>query len=59
MRDKKGQGSPNSVILQIIWRKTLHAIWRTLPVWVDWRNRPQETSRWIGSIRCLAHPFHT
>ena len=39
------------VTLQIIWRKTLHAIWRTLRVWTNWRGsrkRP-ESSPLIGS----------
>ena len=26
------------VTLQIIWRKTLHAIWRILRVWTNWRG---------------------
>lgn len=29
------------VTLQIIWRKTLHAIWRILRVWTNWRGLPE------------------
>ena len=41
---------PKAVTLQIIWRRTLHAIWRTLRVWTNWRGsrkRP-ESSPLIG-----------
>jgi len=37
--------------LQIIWRKTLHPIWRILRVWTNWRGsreRP-ESALWIDS----------
>ena len=43
-----------SVTLQIIWRDSLHAIWRTLRVWTNWRGlrkRPGN-SPLIGSIYC-------
>jgi hypothetical protein len=31
--------------LQIIWRKTLHAIWRTLRVWTNWRGITEEARK--------------
>ena len=53
MREKGGAG----VTLQIIWRKTLQAIWRNVRVWTNWRDSPTrlERSRWIGSVWCSPH----
>src|ERR1017187_6815355 len=33
-----GSVAVQRVTLQIIWRRTLHAIWRTLRVWTNWRG---------------------
>jgi hypothetical protein len=42
---------PVGVTLQIIWRKTLRDIWRTLRVWTNWRGsrKMPESSPLIGS----------
>ena len=40
--------------LRIIWRRSLHAIWRTLRVWTNWRGLRKRSgnSPLIGSVYC-------